>query len=128
MSTEPVPPAQHDMFSRFFLSERAYAIDKWLVMVVIPAFGTLYFALSQIWGFPAGKQVLGTLASIQTFLGVLLGVSSVNYNHSDVKYAGTMNVIEQEDKTVYSLELNGPPEDLEKKKEVTFKVAKPPSQ
>ena len=45
----------------------------------MPAFGTLYFALSEIWGIPYATQVVGTLSALEVFLGAVLGISTVNY-------------------------------------------------
>lgn len=61
------------------LSPKAYEIVRWSVMVVIPAAGALYFALSTYWGFPYGEQVVGSIAAFQTFSGMLLGVSTYQY-------------------------------------------------
>lgn len=61
------------------LSNKAYDILKWLAMIFLPAVSALYFGLSQIWGFPYGEEIVGTLALIDTFLGALLGISSANY-------------------------------------------------
>ena len=46
----------------------------------VSASGGGYFALAGIWGLPYGEQVVGTITAIDTFLGVLLGISSANYN------------------------------------------------
>lgn len=62
------------------MSNRQYDILKWIAQILLPASGALYFALSKIWGFPYATEVVGTLAAIDTFLGALLGISSVNYN------------------------------------------------
>ena len=62
------------------LSNRTYDILKWIALVFLPALGTLYFALAGIWNFPYGEQIVGTITAIDTFLGVLLGVSSMKYN------------------------------------------------
>ena len=62
------------------LSNKVYDILKWVAQYFIPAAGTLYFALAQIWGFPYGEEVVGTMTAIDTFLGVLLGISSIQYN------------------------------------------------
>lgn len=62
------------------LSNRAYDILKWVALVFLPALGTLYFALAGIWNFPYGEQIVGTITAIDTFLGVLLGVSSMKYD------------------------------------------------
>lgn len=62
------------------MSNKMYDILKWIAQLFLPALGTLYFALSQIWGFPFGEQIVGTVAAVDTFLGVALGVSTANYN------------------------------------------------
>lgn len=62
------------------LNDKVYDIMKWIAMVCLPALGTLYFALAGIWGFPYGEQVVGTIMAIDTFLGALLGISTIQYN------------------------------------------------
>lgn len=62
------------------MSNKVYDVLKWITMYLIPALGTLYFALAGIWGFPYGEQIVGTLTAIDTFLGVILGISSAKYN------------------------------------------------
>lgn len=63
-------------------SDKAYNIIKWIAQLVLPAAGTLYFALSQIWGFPFGEEIVGTITAIDVFLGALIGISTVQYNKS----------------------------------------------
>ena len=62
------------------LHNKAYDIMKWIVAIVLPACGSLYFALSGIWGLPCGDEVLGTLVAVETFIGAILGISTKNYN------------------------------------------------
>ena len=62
------------------LPNNVYDILKWICIVVLPALGTLYFALSGIWGFPYGEQVVGTITAIETFIGAIIGISTLNYN------------------------------------------------
>lgn len=57
-----------------------YDILKWIAMYLLPAIGTLYFALASVWGLPYGEQIVGTVTAIDTFLGVILGISTSNYN------------------------------------------------
>ena len=47
---------------------------------ILPAAGTLYFALAGIWSLPYGEQVVGTITAVDTFLGVILGISTSQYN------------------------------------------------
>lgn len=62
------------------LSNKVYDILKIACTIVLPALGTLYFALSQIWGFAYGEQVVGTIAAVSTFIGACIGISTANYN------------------------------------------------
>ena len=62
------------------LSDKVYDILKWIAQILLPALGTLYFALSSIWGFPYGEQIVGTITAIDVFLGVCLGISTAQYN------------------------------------------------
>lgn len=64
----------------FAMSDKTYDALKWIAQILIPALGTLYFALAGIWGFPYGEQIVGTLTAIDTFLGVILGISTAQYN------------------------------------------------
>lgn len=62
------------------MSNKTYDILKWLAQYLLPAAGTLYFALAGIWGLPYGEQIVGTVAAVDTFLGVALGISTNKYN------------------------------------------------
>lgn len=62
------------------MSNKTYDILKWVAMCVLPAIGTLYFSIAGIWGLPYGEQIVGTITAIDTFLGVILGISNVKYN------------------------------------------------
>jgi hypothetical protein len=62
------------------LNDKIYDVLKWIALYLLPAIGTLYFALSGIWNFPFGEEVVGTITAVDTFLGVLLGISTANYN------------------------------------------------
>lgn len=62
------------------MSDKMYKVLKWIAMYLLPALGTLYFALAGIWGLPYGEQVVGTITAVDTFLGVVLGISTAQYN------------------------------------------------
>lgn len=64
------------------LTNKSYDILKWIAQYFLPAAGTLYFALSGIWGLPYGEQIVGTITAVDTFLGVILGISTMQYNNS----------------------------------------------
>ena len=61
------------------ISNKVYDVLKWIAQYLLPALGTRYFALSTIWGFPYGEQVVGTITAIDAFLGAILGLSSATY-------------------------------------------------
>ena len=65
------------------MSNKVYDVLKWIAMYFLPAIGTLYFALSGIWGLPYGEEIVGTVTAIDTCLGVILGISSANYNKAN---------------------------------------------
>ena len=65
------------------LNNKVYDVLKWIALYLLPALGTLYFALSGIWGFPYGEEIVGTITAIDTFLGVVLGISTVSYNKNN---------------------------------------------
>lgn len=65
------------------LDDRIYDVLKYICQIALPAIGALYFALSQIWGLPYGEQVVGTITAITACLGVLLGISTYQYNKGD---------------------------------------------
>ena len=62
------------------MSNKVYNILKWIAMYLLPAAGTLYFALAGIWGLPYGEQIVGTITAVDTFFGVVLGISTAQYN------------------------------------------------
>lgn len=69
------------------MSNALYDVLKWIAQILLPALGTLYFALGQIWGFPYCEEIVGTVTAVDAFLGVVLGISSMQY-HNEVEYKG----------------------------------------
>ena len=63
----------------FKMSDKVYDVLKWIALILIPAIGTLYFALAGIWGFPYTEAIVGTLTAVDTFLGAILGISTSMY-------------------------------------------------
>lgn len=61
------------------MSNKTYDILKYIALIGLPAIGTLYAALADIWGLPYATQVVGTITAIDTFLGVTLGISNAQY-------------------------------------------------
>lgn len=101
------------------LSNKAYNVLKWIALVGLPAFSSCYYGLSGIWGLPYAEQVVGTAAVIATFLGVLLGISTSQYNKQDNTHG---SVIVDPETEHLSIRVNGDLEDLSKKATVTLNV------
>lgn len=64
------------------MNNKLYDALKWIAQILLPALGTLYFALAGIWNFPYAEAIVGTITAVDTFLGVLLGISAAKYNRS----------------------------------------------
>jgi Putative phage holin Dp-1 len=106
------------------LKGRLYDVLKVLAQIYIPAAGTLYFALAQIWHLPEVAEVTGTVVAIDTFLGALLSLSSLSYKSSNDKYDGTLTLIPGEDGSALHL-TSVDPVALTTKDEILFKVIQP---
>lgn len=65
------------------LSNKVYDILVWIVQIVLPAIGALYFGLAQIWGFPYAEEIVGTISVIVVFLGTILKISSAQYHKKE---------------------------------------------
>ena len=119
---EPIPEEEIPD-SGFMLPEVWYKRIKWFVSIVLPAFGTMYFALSDALGLPYVTQVLGAITAVSAFLGTIMGFSSRTFTKSEARYDGTMTITGQQNVNgLYSLELKDGPSTLDDKSEVVFKV------
>lgn len=61
------------------IPDKLYDILKWVAMVGLPAVTALYLTLANIWGWPYAEAIGATLAAVTTFLGAVLGISSIQY-------------------------------------------------
>lgn len=77
------------------LNDKVYNILKWITMIVLPALGTLYFTLSNIFGWPYGEEVVGAITAVTTFLGAILGISTASY-----KKTNTVETTTKTDETI----------------------------
>lgn len=66
------------------MNNKTYDILKFIAQILLPAIGTLYFALASIWNLPYGEQIVGTITAIDAFLGAILGISTKKYNEGEV--------------------------------------------
>lgn len=83
------------------MSNTTYDRLRFLTLVLLPALGTLYFALGQIWDFPSIEQVLGTVVAIEIFLGAILGISNSQHK-SEIANRPESKLFVSEDGTAYA--------------------------
>lgn len=62
------------------MSNKVYDVLKYIAQIGLPALATLYFAVAEIWGLPYSAEVIGTITAFDAFLGVLLGITTAQYN------------------------------------------------
>lgn len=115
MSTTTQPSGQTSS-STNLISNTSYDVLKWIVQIVLPAIGTLYFTLATIWGLPYGEQIVGTITAVALFGGVILKISNKTYSGD-----GTL-LVNPEDTENMRLVLDATPDELAAKKSITFNV------
>jgi len=103
------------------LSDKAYNTLKWVAQLLLPASGTFYYALAATWGLPYGEHIVGTIAALTTFLGVILGISTSQYKKTG---ADGQLLIDTSDpsKDIYRIDLGANFDQLGDKKTITLTV------
>ena len=61
------------------MSNSVYDVLKFIAQIVLPALATLWAALGKIWGWPLVTEITATICAVDTFLGALLGINSMQY-------------------------------------------------
>lgn len=67
------------------MKNKTYDFWKKVALTYLPAIGTFYFAIAQIWNWPYGEQIVGTITAIDTLLGVILEISTKQYNNNKIE-------------------------------------------
>lgn len=105
------------------LSDSLYKKLKHSATLILPGTAALYIALAQIWHFPKVEEVAGSIAALNTFLGLVIQVSKKSYYASGAQYAGEIKVVDDGTKKTASLVVNGDPEMILSMPEATFKIS-----
>ena len=61
-------------------SDSVYLFLKWLCLLCLPAIATFYGLMAKTWQLPYGDQIVVTINAAATLIGVMIGVSTYNYN------------------------------------------------
>lgn len=121
--------SNHEAAPKPIFNGGVYDFLKWASLVVFPALGAFYFTVGNIWHWPNVEEVIGTILAVEVFIGALIGVSTRQYNKSDAKYSGTLEVVEDHENGFAAAAIkfndNISAGDLVGQKEVTFKVPPP---
>lgn len=89
------------------LNDKTYNLLKKIVQIVLPALATLYTGLASLWNWPAVAAVVGSITLVTTFLGVVLGISTKNFNNQpEQKPDGSLIVSTDEGEKYFALGIN----------------------
>lgn len=61
------------------ISNKAYDILKWVGLICLPGLAWFVGQVGPVWGMPYVDATVTTLNAAGTLLGILIGVSTVNY-------------------------------------------------
>ena len=61
------------------MKNETYDMWKKIAQYILPALATCVVSIFKIWYIPYGVEIAGTIMALDTFLGVILGVSTHNY-------------------------------------------------
>jgi hypothetical protein len=64
-----------------FLPDRLYDLLSWLALIALDALGELYKTLAGIWHWPYGEEVFETCVAVSICIGLLIGVSKIDYKN-----------------------------------------------
>ena len=61
------------------MNNKLYDVLKWIAILFLPALATLVAVVFKIWDIPYGNEIAQTITALATFLGAILGISSLQY-------------------------------------------------
>lgn len=85
---------------------------KFIAQILLPALATLYFAIDTIWDVGYGTKVVGTITAVDTFLGVILQLSTKQYYKSGANFDGDVVVEPEDGGNRVTLAFDKAPEDI----------------
>lgn len=68
------------------LTNRIYDLLKWVTLILLPALSVLYMALAPLWNLPYPTEIAATIAAVDVFLAVLLGISTNTFKVNNPMY------------------------------------------
>ena len=74
------PEFVQDEIIPLLMSDKTYNIMKWIVQYILPGLGVLYAIIAGTADLPYAEVVLAIVMAVDWFLGVILGISTSQYN------------------------------------------------
>ena len=74
------PEFVQDEIVPLLMSDKTYNIMKWIVQYILPGLGVLYAIIAGAADLPYAEVVLAIVMAVDWFLGVILGISTSQYN------------------------------------------------
>lgn len=74
------PEFVQDEIIPLLMSDKTYNIMKWIVQYILPGLGVLYAIIAGATGLPYSEVVLAVVMAVDWFLGIILGISTKQYN------------------------------------------------
>lgn len=65
------------------MNNKIYDVLKWVALVGLYAVATLVNGIGDIWGMPYTEEIVQTINLVGTVLGIVLGISNINYNKNN---------------------------------------------
>lgn len=63
------------------LSNKAYEILKWIAIIALPAIAVFVTTVFPVWNIPYAEPIATTIMAVDTLIGALICVSTVQYNN-----------------------------------------------
>lgn len=104
------------------LSNKTYNRLKYFATIFLPALGSLYFGISEIWGFDRTPGVNSTINVVIAFFGILLAKSSKDYQERVNQPDGDLYVVYDPDGDGPHLKLGANSANILNKDKVQFEV------
>ena len=67
------------------IPDKVYDVLKWIALLVLPAIAVFYDKVGTIWNWSYVQEITGTIYQIDTLLGALIGLSTLEYNKEKQK-------------------------------------------
>lgn len=108
-------------------SDAVYNKLKQSAAVLLPALQTAYFGLAQLWGFNYDERIVGTVAIINTVLGVLVMVAKFMHDKTANVIDGTFSVEPNDEGASLRLQVFNQAS-VGTRDTLVFKMAQPPTE